>query len=58
MSNFEDLKKSLEEAIAYKQGKLENVKKHRREIAQDPENLENPTNSESQISRKHCLQRP
>ena len=58
MSNFEDLKKSLEEAIAYKQGKLENVKKHRREIVQDPENLENPTNSESQISRKHRLQRP
>ena len=58
MSNFEDLKKSLEEAIAYKQGKLENVKKHRREIVQDPENLENPTNSESQISRKHSLQRP
>ena len=31
MSNFEDLKKSLEEAIAYKQGKLKNVKRHRRE---------------------------
>ena len=54
MGNFEYLKKSLEEAIAYKQGKLGNVKKHRREIAQDPENLENPTNPESQTCRK-CL---
>ena len=34
MSNFEDLKKSLEEAIAYKQGKLKNVKTHRWEEKQ------------------------
>ena len=31
MSIFENLKKSLEEAIAYKQGKLKNVKRHTRE---------------------------
>ena len=32
MSNFDDLKKSLEEVIAYKQGKLKNVKTHRWEV--------------------------
>ena len=37
MSNFEDLKKSLEEAIAYKQGKLKNVKTHKWEVIPLPE---------------------
>ena len=37
MSNFEDLKKSLEEAIAYKQGKLKNVKTHQLEVIPLPE---------------------
>ena len=37
MSNFEALKKSLEEAIAYKQGKIKNVKTHRWEVIPLPE---------------------
>ena len=37
MSHFEDLKKSLEEAIAYKQGKLKKVKKHTWEVIPLPE---------------------
>jgi hypothetical protein len=52
MSNFETLKKSLEEAIAYKQGKLRNIKKHRLVLTQDLESLVNPTNPKSRPHRK------
>ena len=44
MSNFEALKKSLEEAITYKQGKLKNVKTHRCEVEPLPKQDETKDN--------------